>query len=130
MVHSELKNVFLSLVRLGIGHTEESGSIFQVSSFQDWVALKALADQHGLSAVVLDGLNEVRKYNDNANVNIPQTMLLQWIGEVMQSYEGRYAAYEKAIGSLAGFYNQHGYKMMVMKGYASSLDWPNPKHRP
>lgn len=48
----------------------------------------------------------------------------------MQSYEGRYAAYEKAIGSLAGFYNQHGYKMMVLKGYASSLDWHNPKHRP
>lgn len=48
----------------------------------------------------------------------------------MQSYEARYAAYEKAIGSLAGFYNQHGYKMMVLKGYASSLDWPNPKHRP
>ncbi len=48
----------------------------------------------------------------------------------MQNYEGRYASYEKAIGSLAGFYNQHGYKMMVLKGYACSLDWPNPKHRP
>lgn len=134
MVHSELKKKFLSLVRLGIGHTEESGSIFQVSSSQDWVALKALADQHGLSAVVLDGLNEVRKYsdnsNDNPNFNIPQAMLLQWIGEVMQSYEQRYVQYEKAIGSLAEWYNQHGYKMMVLKGYACSLGWPKPKHRP
>lgn len=48
----------------------------------------------------------------------------------MQSYEGRYAAYEKAIGSLAGFYNRHGFKMMVLKGYACSLDWPKPEHRP
>ena len=61
---------------------------------------------------------------------MPVQMKVEWIGEVMQSYAGRDAAYEKAIGSLAGLYNQHGYKMMVLKGYASSLDWPNPKHRP
>lgn len=127
---AELKDTFLSLVRFGIGHTDTT----ELTDKVYWLALKALADQHGLSAVVLDGLNEVRKHNDNANVNhifnIPQAMLLQWIGEVMQSYEQRYAQYENAIGDLAGWYNQHGYKMMVLKGYACSLDWPKPEHRP
>ena len=61
---------------------------------------------------------------------MPQMMRLEWIGEVLQNYEQRYKQYEKAISSLAGFYNSHGYKMMVLKGYACSLDWPNPKHRP
>ena len=60
MVHSELKDIFLSLVRLGIGHQSVPSFGFQDSSEVDWVQLKALADQHGLSAVVLDGLNEVR----------------------------------------------------------------------
>ena len=114
----------MALVRQGIGHESRV-----LSQEIDWTAIKALADAHGLSAVVLDGLNEVSKSNSQLST-LNSQLKLSWIGEVMQSYEGRYAAYEKAIGSLAGFYNQHGYKMMVLKGYASSLDWPNPKHRP
>ena len=125
MVHSELKNVFLSLVRLGIGHTDSTSFTDKV----DWVTLKALADQHGLSAVVLDGLNEVSKSNSQLST-LNSQLKLSWIGEVMQSYEQRYVQYENAIVSLAEWYNQHGYKMMVLKGYACSLDWPIPKHRP
>ena len=63
MVHSDLKELFFALVRLGIGHQLVSSLTFQVSSEVDWGQLKALADQHGLSAVVLDGLNEVSKSN-------------------------------------------------------------------
>ena len=147
MVRSELRDLFLSFVRLGIGRQLVSSFKFQVLGEVDWVQLKALADQHGLSAVVLDGINEVRKYNDNVlhgsegdtacdqhganfDFNIPQAMLLQWIGEVMQSYEQRFVQYKNAIASLAGWYNQHGYKMMVLKGYGCSLNWPRPEHRP
>lgn len=118
----------MALVRQGIGHESRV-----LSQDIDWTAIKALADTHGLSAVVLDGVNGLSglsSLSSSAVQGPAKQFLLQWIGEVMQSYEGRYAAYEKAIGSLAGFYNQHGYKMMVLKGYASSLDWPNPKHRP
>lgn len=112
------------MVRQGIGHESRV-----LSQDIDWTVIKALADAHGLSAVVLDGINEILKTNSQFSTLNPQ-LKLSWIGEVMQSYEGRYAAYVKAIGNLAEFYNQHGYKMMVLKGYASSLDWPNPKHRP
>ena len=129
MVRSELKDIFLSLVRLGIGHQLVSSLTFQVSSEVDWVQLKALADQHGLSAVVLDGLNEVSKSNSQLSTLYSQ-LKLSWIGEVMQNFEQRYVQYESAIGSLAGWYNQHGYKMMVLKGYACCLDWPRPEHRP
>jgi hypothetical protein len=92
--------------------------------------LKALADQHGLSAVVLDGLNTVQGEGLMVLGSMTQMMRLEWIGEVLQNYEQRYKQYEKAISSLAGFYNQHGYKMMVLKGYACSLDWPKLEHRP
>lgn len=112
----------MALVRQGIGHESRV-----LSQEIDWTAIKALADAHGLSAIVLDALNTGPA---NISNSIPVQMKLEWIGKVMQSYEGRYATYEKVIGSLAEFYNQHGYKMMVLKGYACSLDWSNPKHRP
>lgn len=31
---------------------------------------------------------------------------------------------------MAAFYNSHGFKMMVLKGFACSLNWPKPEHRP
>lgn len=124
MISSNTYDAFLALVRQGIGHESRV-----LSQEIDWTAIKALADQHGLTAIVLDGINEVLEANSQL-LSLNSQLKLSWIGEVMQSYEARYATYEKAIGSLAGFYNQHGYKMMVLKGYACSLDWPNPKHRP
>ena len=133
MVHSDLKELFLALVRLGIGHQLVSSLTFQVSSEVDWVALKALADQHGLSAVVLDGVNGLSGLSSLSNSAVQgpaKQFLLQWIGEVMQSYEQRYVQNENAIASLAGWYTQHGYKMMVLKGYSCSLDWSKPNHRP
>lgn len=98
----------------------------------NWDQLKVFAEAQGLSAVVLDGIDEVRsKRLDVRGECFPsQYFLLEWIGEVLQDYEGRYVAYEKAINSLAGFYNAHGFKMMVLKGYACSLNCPKPNHRP
>ena len=119
---SEIQELFISLVRLGIGHV----SVLQPKG-TNWLQLKALADKQGLSAVVLDALNSV---GDGLANSLPVPMKLEWIGEVLQNYEGRYAQFKKAIGCLAGWYNKHGYKMMVLKGYACSLDWPKPEHRP
>ena len=110
----------LALTRLGIGH--HANIIIQSI---DWPALKDIADQQGLSAIVLDGLERIQQ-----KCNLPIDLKLQWIGEVLQDYESRYVEYEKTIGEMAGFYNQHGFKMMVLKGYACSLDWPKPEHRP
>lgn len=114
-------------MRLGIGHTEST----EITEKVDWVALKTLAERQGLCAVVLDGLDRVQEFNGlRSQDSIPLMLRLEWIGEVLQDYEARYRQYEKAIGSLAGWYNQHEFKMMVLKGYARSLDWPRPEHRP
>ena len=88
----------------------------------DWKQLKYLADEQGLSAVILDGIDKLNTKLSKSTNTLPLQMKLEWIGEVLQNYEQRYTAYEKAISSLAGFYNQHGFKMMVLKGYACSLD--------
>lgn len=114
------KDIFLSLVRSGIGHDTEP-----IPNQVNWFEIKALADRQGLSAVVLDGIERL------PNENRPsKDITLPWIGEVVNNYENRYQRYCKAIASLAEFYNSHGIKMMVLKGYACSLGWPKPNHRP
>ncbi len=113
--------LFIQFVRLGIGHP-----VSRISCDIDWKDVQALAERQGLSAVVLDGLNSL----PITAYSLPLEMKLEWIGDVLQNYEGRYSEYKKAIGSLAGFYSRHGFKMMVLKGYACSLDWPKPEHRP
>ena len=115
----EFKQTFLSLVKLGIGHRS---ALFDVD---DWQAIKALADKQGLTAIVVDGIEQLPDTK-----RPPKELLLQWIGEVFQSYENRYKLYLRAMAELAGWYNALGYKMMMLKGYACSLDWPKPEHRP
>ena len=114
------KEDFLSLVRLGTGH-----STYSISQIIKWKELKVLAENQGLYAIFLDGIEKLPSVSKP-----PQELLLEWIGEVLQDYEYRYEQYCKAIFELAGFYNSHGYKMMILKGYACSLDWPMPNHRP
>lgn len=120
------KDVFLWLVRMGIkaGPACHQPKISE-SNTVNWDAIQDLATQHGLSAVVLDG---IEKLPDQQRP--PKLFLLEWIGETLQGYEYRYEQYQRAIAELAAFYNSHGFKMMVLKGYACSVDWPKPEHRP
>lgn len=111
---------FLSLLRLGIGH-----HAYPLAIEINWEGIKKLANNQGLDAVVLDGVEKLP-----LSSRPPQVILLEWIGEVLQSYECRYDAYMRTIAEMAEFYNSHGYKMMVLKGYACSLYWPKPEHRP
>lgn len=117
---TEIQRTFIELVCFGIGNAPMA----HLPKAIDWQELKNLADAHGLSAIVLDGLDKSK------TDTLPLQMKLEWIGEVLQNYEQRYKDYQKRIGQLAGFYYQHGIKMMVLKGYGLSLNWPNPKHRP
>ena len=123
----QLKRLFLHLVRIGIG---KSSTIFPDEGMghlwlEDWQSIETLSGQQGLSAVSLDGIECLSE-----TLRLPKEVLLQWIGNTLQSYEYRYELYRKAIAEMAAWYNSHGYKMMVLKGYTCSLDWPKSKHRP
>lgn len=114
---------FLALVRLGIGN--EIVSNYGLQAPIDWQVVKDLAEKQGLGAVVLDGIEKLSE-----GQRPPKVFLLEWIGETLQGYEYRYDLYCKTMAEMAGFYNKHGFKMMILKGYACSLDWSKPNHRP
>ena len=115
---------FLQLVRLGVGHSAEP-----LHGPVDWDEVEALAIKQGLMGVVLDGVQRLAESADNADT-IPYKKKLEWLGQVMQGYELRYREYRNALAELAAFYDSHGYKMMVLKGYACGLNWPKLEHRP
>ena len=116
----DIRESFFQLVRLGIGHlaTARLGDV-------DWQEVKDLAERQGLSAVVLDGIERLPE-----GLRPPKVFLLEWIGETLQGYEYRYELSCETMAEMAEFYNKHGFKMMILKGYACSLDWPKPEHRP
>lgn len=117
------QDFFLQLVRIGIGNDNPEKVVIPDSI--DWNGLETLAVGQGLSAVLVDGVEKLPE-----GISPPKPLLLLWIGETLQGYEYRYEQCRSAIAEMAGFYNAHGFKMMVLKGYACSLDWPKPKHRP
>lgn len=114
------QDTFLQIVRLGIGHF--AGRIYGEINWND---IGALAEQQGLSAIIVDGVEKLPETQ-----RPPKELLLQWIGEVLQNYEYRYQAYCNTLAELSALYHTSGIKMMVIKGYACGIHWPKPEHRP
>lgn len=114
-----LQDSFISLVRLGIGLDDSFPT-----RVVDWTAMKALAEEQGLSAVVLDGIERLP-----AEQRPPQELLLEWIGETLQS-ESIYETQQKEAVKMAGLFQNNGIRTYVLKGTVVAECYPKPSHRP
>lgn len=122
MTSSELKEVFLRLVRLGL-NLPENTEVPQLS-VEEWEQLKALADEQGLSAIVVDGMNVI-----GTNLSaLPKQFRLEWIGQVLQQ-EQMNAVQQKAAGEMALMFRENGIRTYVLKGAVIAECYPRPEHR-
>lgn len=112
-------NLFFELLQVALGRRD---GLSRVPSVREWDAVEVLAEEQGVDGFLLSDIELL-------TTQIPLEVKLQWIGGVMQM-EAVHEDYVRSLASLAGFYNEHGLKMMVVKGYACALDWPRPEHRP
>ena len=112
-----VRDAFLKLVRLGLGRPENS------LTTEDWHSIKALADQHGLSAVTLDGIEELPDEQ-----RPPQQLLLEWIGEVLQDESVCNLQKEVSVDMSKLFY-RNAIRTYILKGIVVSECYPKPKHR-
>ena len=116
----------MALIRLGIGHP-----VSVIPKAIDWEAIHTLASEQGLSAIVLDGAQTLTDWGKLvAGREMDVKLKKQWIGSVIQNYEWKYDSYRKSLGQLTRFYNMHGIRLMVLKGYGLGLNYPRPEHRP
>lgn len=90
----------------------------------DWRIVFEYAANQGVLAICFDALNSL-----TAEQLPPKDVLLKWMGVLVQ-YEKIYDKCLETIQNLAIFYAAHSIKMLVLKGYGLSLDWPKPNHRP
>ena len=81
-IEQNTKDIFLSLIRLGIGTGDGVPSL---PGQVDWPAVYALAQGHGLTAVLVDGIDRLP---DSARS--PKSLLMQWIGGAVQNHERRF----------------------------------------
>lgn len=138
------QKTLLYLVNVGLEPSEGKKSLDWFGVVQDalkgeeWMELFDLSERQGISAIALDGLHSIVKHRslvlDGFNLKIssdPQLVYrkFQWLGLAMQM-EQMYAEHEAAIASLAKFYGREGVRLMVLKGYGLSLNYPHPNHRP
>lgn len=129
------QSYFLHLVRVGIGNESPGDSCGKGQSCSgkvvDMSAIKALAERQELAAVVLDGIDRLEGADGERETSVEnEALMTQWSDAVVVNYEYRHELYRRAIAEMAEFYGEHGLKMMVLKGFACSLDWPVPEHRP
>ena len=114
-----MKEAFLALVRLGIGNAATE----KLPDNINWNAIEALAKQHGLLGVLVDGIQKLPQTN-----RPPQLMWLRWIGEV-QLEEVCYNQQWSEACKLAQLFHQHGIRTFVLKGNVVSECYPKPEHR-
>lgn len=100
----------------------------------DWTALIKQSYHQTIPILIIDGL---QKYLMSHPTETPfanasekdQIKRMQWFAQMMV-HERLYVQHEKAMAELAALYATKGIRMMVLKGYGLSLDWPVPNHRP
>ena len=121
---TQIEKLLLSLVRIGIN---KGNSLTPGVEDVDWEELFSLAQNQGATAIALDGIN--RCFEDGLALNLDFQTKMEWIGAVSQQ-ETVYMQHEENLQDLALWYKNHDIKMMVLKGYGLSLNYPIPNHRP
>lgn len=107
-MNSEQKTL-LELLSCGLGNLEFPN----IPQTVNWSEVKLLSQKHGVESIALDGLQHF--YDAGQPIDIDFQTKLDWVG-CAQLQEQTYAKHEQLIEELAGFYNKHGIRMMVLKG--------------
>ena len=121
-----LRNATLSVIWAGAGNGTSG-----LPESVDWMRVIDLVKRNRLSAIGLRGMQIL----DSAGLlvdgkAIDRIQKKRWIGIVVKSYEQKNLRYMSSLTSLARFCNQHSLKMMILKGYGLSLNYPDPMLRP
>ena len=108
----------MKLVRMALGNEQDCS----IPDDCSWHEVLALADRQGVAAIAADGLQL-------ADAKIPFEMKMEFAGRVI-SHEQVYRRHEELMAQLAKTYRKRGFRMMVLKGWGLSQNYPVPSHRP
>lgn len=125
-----MKNLF-ALLRLGLRTStieEESLSDFIMLSSRQWAQLGDIARKQGVLGIMLDGVDKLEATRYGFTRELGAAQKLEWIGEVLQM-EQRNRQQMAVMEEMARKWTAKDCRVMVMKGQANGLLYPNPQHR-
>lgn len=117
--------IILALMRLCTGGPVED---FPRREDYDWEDVLNVCVRNGIAALAWDGMQRLYDYRIFNTETMPQSLLDEWTSWIM-STEQDWRLMKMQADRLAQFYSSHQIPMMVLKGYGTSLDWPDPSHR-
>ena len=101
-----------------------------VHSVIDWQGLHSLSVRHNVAAIAWDNIQQAIDESRILPEYQPSKALkIQW-AMATEKVEQKYARQMRVIERLAAFLAEHNIKMMILKGYGLSLNYPTPNHRP
>lgn len=115
---TNIEKQLLILIQVALGH-EAPKEIENLN----WDELRILAIKQGVAPIVCDAL--VKYKNAGCfNERIDRKLIVSTLEQ-----EQRFEKQEQVMHQLARFYGKHGIRMMVIKGWGLSRNFPVPKHR-
>lgn len=117
LLHEQL----ISLIRCSIFNISVDTELFVGITSHEWLDLKQLAEQQGVSALALDGL-------DKAGLKPPTELLIEWIAN--QEYiRMHYDTFLLGVNSFLNYIEGKNIKVLVLKGIGLASYYPDPRNR-
>ncbi len=124
-------SLFFRLLRIGLGMSNEfedkRDKIIDNKCCKTFSSAQPIVQ--GVGAFIFDGLQMAIERGLISSDDVSREMKMKLFAHTMQ-VEKRCQKHEKVIQKLAGFYAEHGIRMMVLKGYGLGALYPKPNHRP
>ncbi len=117
---TEKDNLILQLCRAGIWNEK-----FKIPTSVEWKEVFDKAITQGIGGIVCDAINN----NQDGSIKIDTIQLMQLIAHTFE-LEANYNKVVNAIQQIAALCEDNQIKMLLFKGYALSLLYPRPEHRP
>lgn len=125
--------VLLTLIRAALADEIDMSQI-SIPDGVDWNQLYRQSKVQSVGIIAVDGLERILELNPEIELHYPEgkenlTRRRKWMGQFV-TVERKYSEYEQIMSELAELYATRDIKMMVLKGYGASLNYPIPSHRP
>lgn len=114
----ESRQSFLSLIRLGIGHTGET-----LAALFDWKEIMSFAEKQGISAIVVNGIEQLPQ-----EIRPPQSIMLEMIGLGLL-VEQKARIQWNVIQELVDFFKLKEIITVGLKGKTVAQLYPHPFSR-
>ena len=111
--------VLFKLIRIALGNEKD----VSLPNVVNWEDVYEMSMKQGVGAIACDGMLALKE------CDIDEELRYKWMGQSMV-IEQKYFQHKQVLADLANFYQQQGIRMMLLKGYGLSLNYPVPEHIP